>query len=252
MTQVMPNKQPSRHIPLPGTYNIRDLGGYATRMGRQTRWHRLLRADSPHNLSAEARDELLKLGVNTVIDLRNADELEQSPNPFANHDGVKYLNVPLFAGLSRAGTQPSSLIQIYQTALEHSQIEFRTVLRQVAESDGVTLFHCTAGKDRTGLIAALVLGTLEVSDEQIIEDYALTSSYIQPLLETLREDALAKGHDLAWYNQLLTSEPNTMQVTLEHLQTQYGGAQGYLEMLGVKLEVEKLRHNLLEDVVKSA
>jgi protein-tyrosine phosphatase len=243
MIKVLPNKQPSRHIPLAGTYNIRDLGGYETRTGRQTRWHRLLRADSLHNLRSEARDELLELGVKTVIDLRNADELEQSPNPFANHDGVKYLNVPLFAGLSRADTQPTSLIQIYQTALEHSQDEFRTVLRLVAESDGVTLFHCTAGKDRTGLIAALLLGVLEVSNEQIVQDYALTSSYIQPLLETLREDAIAKGHDLAWYNQLLTSEPSTMQVTLKHLETHYGGVQGYLEMLGLELEIEKLRRN---------
>ncbi len=248
MIKVMPKKQPSRHIPLSGTYNIRDLGGYESRIGAQTRWHRLLRADSPHNLSAEARAELLKLGVKTVIDLRNADELEQSPNPLANHDGVKYLNVPLFAGLSRAGTQPSNLIQIYQTALEHSQEEFRTVLRQVAQSDGVTLFHCTAGKDRTGLIAALILGALEVSDDQIIEDYALTSSYIQPLLETLREEAIAKGYSLAWYNQLLTSEPSTMQNTLAHLQTQYGGAQGYLEKLGLELEMEDLRRNLLDDL----
>lgn len=243
----MLDKQPSRHLPLSGSYNIRDLGGYETRTGSQTRWHRLLRADSPHNLSAMARAKLLKLGVKTVIDLRNTDELEQSPNPFANHDGVRYLNVPLFAGLSRAGTHPTNLIQIYQTALEHSQIEFRTVLRQIAESDGITLFHCTAGKDRTGLIAALILGALEVSDEQIIEDYALTSSYIQPLVKTLREDALAKGHDLAWYNQLLTSEPSTMQVTLEHLETHYGGAQGYLKMLGLEAEIENLRRNLLEN-----
>jgi protein-tyrosine phosphatase len=248
MTQVVESKESTRHIPLTGTYNIRDLGGYKTRVGTQTHWRKLLRADSLHNLSPEARDELLKLGVKTVIDLRNADELEQSPNPFANHDGVKYLNVPLFAGLARAGTQPSNLIQIYQTALEHSQDEFRTVLRQIAESDGVTLFHCTAGKDRTGLIAALILGTLEVSDQQIIEDYALTSTYIQPLLETLREDAIAKGYNLDWYNQLLTSEPNTMQVTLEHLQTKYGGARDYLEMLGLELEIENLRRNMLNDL----
>ena len=249
----------ARHIPLSGAYNVRDLGGYETPSGGRTRWRRLLRADSLHALSPEARDELIRMGVTTVIDLRHADELAQSPNVFADHPGVRYVNVPLFAGMSRSqniasvgiADAPSGatfdLEALYKGALERCQDAFFEVFTTIASSDGVTLFHCTAGKDRTGLIAALILGSLGVSDDSIVEDYALTATYIQPLLETLRQEAVSKGHDLDWYDRLLTSEPATMRATLEYLGQRHGGAGGYLKSLGLgEDQISRLRAALIE------
>jgi protein-tyrosine phosphatase len=259
--------QPARDIRLVGLHNLRDLGGYETRSGQVTRWRRVLRADSLHKLTPEARDELIALGVKTVIDLRHADELEGGPNVLADHADVRYINVPLFAGLSRSAADlahssgdtrndagssqaaPPDLEMLYKGALERCRDAFREVITALSEpGDGVVLFHCTAGKDRTGLIAALVLGVLGVPDETIIADYALTAERIEPLLIELRADALAKGHDLGWYNRLLSAEPATMQATLEYLRAQYGGIGGYLETLGLDPSWrEGLRARLLED-----
>jgi protein-tyrosine phosphatase len=248
----MNKTQLTRHLPTQGLYNLRELGGYTTQTGQSTQWRKIMRADGLHRLESAAQEDLLALGVKTVIDLRNPEELTQSPNVFANHHQVKYLNVSLFAGLARAAqselnSTPNNLINIYQQALKHSQDEFRTVLKEIASSDeGTTLFHCTAGKDRTGLIAALVLGALGVSEEQIVQDYALTSDYIEPLLEPLRQEAVAKGYDLAWYNQLLTSEAPTMEHTLAHLKDQYGGIEGYWKTLGLEAELKQLRLKMLK------
>src|SRR6185369_10690856 len=79
----------SRHLPLDGTYNVRDIGGYTTRVGRRTRWRTLLRADSLHRLTAPAQAELLGCGVRTIVDLRHAGEHLAAPNVFAASSAVR-------------------------------------------------------------------------------------------------------------------------------------------------------------------
>jgi protein-tyrosine phosphatase len=251
MTATQKDPQSTRVLALEGAHNIRDLGGLETRHKSRTVSDRFLRADSLHNLSVGAQMMLLESGLRTVIDLRSPKELERQPNPFANHDEVQYLNVSLFGSLFEskdANAMMPSLEGIYVSALEMCQAAIRTVLETMAENESVVLFHCTAGKDRTGIIAALLLANAEVPDETIAEDYALTEQLAKPMLERLLNEGVNGGMERASYAKLLTAQASTMHATLGYLEGRFGGVQNYLKT-GLGLDsttVETLRTKLLE------
>jgi protein-tyrosine phosphatase len=251
MTAIQNDPHAARVLALEGAHNIRDLGGLETRQNSRTVSGRILRADSLHNLSVGAQMMLLESGLKTVIDLRSPKELERQPNPFANHDEVQYLNVSLFGSLFEskdANAMMPSLEGIYVSALEMCQPAIRMVLETVASSDSVVLFHCTAGKDRTGIIAALLLANAKVSDETIAEDFALTEKLAKPMLEHLLEEGVNDGMDRESFATLLTAQASTMHATLGYLEGRFGGVQNYLKTgLGLETQtVELLRSKLLE------
>ena len=152
-----------RLIVLDGARNVRDLGGYPVGDGRQTRWRSLLRGDALHRLSDADIEALIAHGVTTVIDLRNPQELEREANPFMNDARVRYENVSLFSALAPVEMMAAQSIDFdmgdrYCHALDNCQLAIAKVLMTIARApDGIVLFHCTAGKDRTGIIAALML-----------------------------------------------------------------------------------------------
>ena len=215
-----------RHLPVEGTYNIRDLGGYAA-VGGETRWRQILRADALHRLDEAGVAKLVDAGVRTVIDLRHDHELTKAPNPFARIGEVNYVNISLFEQLTPPGAVDEQgrvtnvLLELYKMALAQRQ----EAIRQV--------FHCTAGKDRTGIIAALLLAAHGVDAPTIREDYAVTASLIAPMVDELIHDAEARGADVEAFRHLLASTPETMSAFLIHLDETYGGADSYLELAGL-------------------
>jgi protein-tyrosine phosphatase len=240
-----------RRLPISGTYNVRDLGGYAA-AGAQTRWRRILRADALHRLEAAGVAELYDAGVRTVIDLRHGAELESAPNPFRDHPGVRYVNISLFdqlvpPGMGGADKQTDVLLELYILALAERQGAIREVLATIAEAgEGAVLFHCTAGKDRTGIIAALMLAVAGVETEVILDDYALTGPLIAPMIEELIAGAVARGSDPAAFKALLGSAPETMRAMLLHVEERYGSVGAYLELIGLDAAViERLRARLV-------
>ncbi|RYG94163.1 MAG: tyrosine-protein phosphatase, partial [Alphaproteobacteria bacterium] len=186
----------TRHLPVVGTYNVRDLGGYRAAMG-ETRWRRVLRADGLHRLDDAGMAVLVGEGVTTVIDLRHADELAHQPNPFEGNPAVRYHNVSLFDQLSPTPKPGGDLLlDLYKLALAERQDAIAAVLTTIAEApEGVVLFHCTAGKDRTGIVAALLLGLVGVDADMIVEDYALTAGYLAPIMAEITAGAVARGAD---------------------------------------------------------
>jgi protein-tyrosine phosphatase len=243
-----------RHIAVPGTYNVRDLGGYATPSGH-TRWRRILRADGLHRMKDEGVAQLHALGVATVIDLRRGHELQAGPNPFREHDGVRYVHISLFDALAHdqiAAAETASgnlLLDLYCQALAEQQKEIAAVLTAIAEAGpGLVLFHCTAGKDRTGLIAALLLALAGVAEADIVEDYALTKAQIAPLLAPILAHAEARGENMAHYKALLECEEQTMRDFLAHLAANHGDTEAYLAKIGIDAETAaRLRARLLDD-----
>jgi protein-tyrosine phosphatase len=241
-----------RRLALEGTYNVRDLGGYATRDGRITRWHTLVRADKLNRITGAGQQALLDYGIRTIIDLRYTDEVTAEPDAFAQSStpGLTYMHLPLYE-LSGDGTLPivpDNLEELYRLILDHRQEQIRRILSTLA-APGVLpgLFHCTAGKDRTGLIAALVLGTMDVPHETIVADYTLSGQYLHTLYDELRVYARETGLDTEWYERLLLCEPETMARTLTHLDRQYGGIKGYLHKIGLtQHEQDSLRAALVE------
>jgi len=230
---------PVRHIAVDGLYNLRDLGGYATARGTQTAWRQFLRADSPHALNERGQARLQAEGLATVIDLRTGAEIAQAPNPFAGRPGVVYAHRPLFdqlapAALADVDPAVCPLKGFYRTALDDRHEALRDIMELIARSDeGAVMFHCTAGKDRTGLVAALLLGLAEVAAEDIIADYALTEGLIAGLVARFLEAAERDGRDVAAYGRLLASPAATMRETLGHIQGRYGSVPRYLADIGV-------------------
>lgn len=240
----------SRHLPLAGSFNVRDLGGYTTADGRETRWRRLLRADGLHSLTQEAQAQLVAEGVTTVIDLRHDDEIQREPNVFAESSSVRYLHMPLFPKEASNGTtqsMPPTLGEMYVRALERSSAQIKAVFEVIADAaDEAVLFHCTAGKDRTGIVAALALGTVNVPAPTIIEDYALTDRYLAPLLQTWRDRAAESGRDLVAFERYLYAQPENMQAMLTEIETRFGNAERYLRSIGLTDEkLERVRERLV-------
>ncbi|WP_221207347.1 tyrosine-protein phosphatase [Streptosporangium becharense] len=168
-----------RHIEFARLHNFRDVGGYRTDDGRRVRWRRLYRSDSLHRLADDDLDRYHALGIRTVIDLRHPDEVEFRGR--APH-GPGYHNLPLEhrrwnvrddyrpdAGIARF------FADRYREVSQDGRAEIRSALEVIADAGNApVVIHCAAGKDRTGVLTALVLRLLGVAEEDVIADYALT------------------------------------------------------------------------------
>jgi protein-tyrosine phosphatase len=240
-----------RHFALEGAYNVRDIGGYVTTDGRRTRWRTLLRSDSLHRLSAADQAALLAAGVRTMIDLRRPAEVHGEPSVFRASDAVAYYHLPLIndTGGDGAGAPLPALVTIYPRILDTAQEQLAQVLRALAQPGALpALVHCTAGKDRTGLVVALLLGIAGVPASTIAADYALSATYLDERFRTeVRERALAAGLDWDAYQQLLSCPPELMLDTLVYLEERYGGLYHYVRAIGLmEAEVDSLREALTE------
>ncbi|MEP7287379.1 MAG: tyrosine-protein phosphatase [Chloroflexota bacterium] len=224
-----------RHLTLDGGYNVRDLGGYPTQDGHYTQMQILIRAGNLDKLSVTGRQQLIDFGVKTIIDLRDEWEAQSFPDIFAQSTEVKYYNVPLIGNsLSSdehwkiAMKSYNQLHELYAIYLNLCQPQVKAIVHAVAESTPATLIHCHAGKDRTGLVTALVLAAVGVPAALIAEDYAHTNAQITFLIDQWREEALKRGQDMQRFEHDVDSAPETMVSTLNYLQEHYGGATNYL------------------------
>ena len=233
-----------------GLVNFRDLGGHPTRHG-VTRSGRVFRSDS---LAHAAPDDVVHLveerGVRTVVDLRGAAEVDAFPNQPMADAGVTIHHVPLIDPEKREQSgldwETMTIVDLYRFLLESAGTEFVEVLQIIAEpANHPLVFHCAAGKDRAGLIAATVLGLLEVDDEEIVADYAATEAALEALKERATKRAEGTGRPPA--ARFMTADAATMRETLAWLHTEHGGFEPY--MLGHGLsdgELMLLRASLIE------
>jgi protein-tyrosine phosphatase len=246
-----------RRLTIAGTYNLRDLGGYSAGSG-QTRWRRILRADTLHRLQPDGIEQIIKAGIRTVVDLRSGRELESAPNPFRDHPDVHYVAISLFDQLVPPSVgrerQGDLLLVLYLMALADRQDAIREVLTAIAEArDGAVLFHCTGGKDRTGIIAALILGAVGVETQLILDDYALTKQATTSMMKEINAEATARGVDAAIMTPFLGCEPETMQSMLEHINERYGGVVAYLAAIGMEAAaIERLRRRFVGEAAGEA
>jgi protein-tyrosine phosphatase len=231
-------------ISFPDLLNVRDLGGFNTRDGQQTRWKAFLRTDDPSQLTAEGVQAILDYGVRTVIDLRWAAELKKYPNPLGVKErGVNYQHLSLLSESEEdwMTRRPAVKEQWNCLVLETAQPELRAVLGAIAKApQGGVLFHCMAGKDRTGIIASLLLALAEVEAEEIAKDYGrsttnLWESYFANAAESEREKV--KGD--------LRCPPEQIHNMLAYLESDFGGVKGYMQTIGLsEAEIEQIRGRL--------
>lgn len=244
---------PDRAISFEAVFNFRDLGGYPTADGRSTRWRRLFRADGLNRLRDHEREQVQALGIRTVIDLRTPDEVASHGRFPAAVAAVDYRHLPLFdvqpdwAGFE-APDAPGFLADRYVEMLEAGGASVASALRILGDADSFPLvFHCAAGKDRTGILAAVVLGLLGVPDEVIIDDYALSHEATMRMFAWVKANgrAVDAGYQLP-PSAVIAALPETMVRFLAHLRETHGGAAGLAGDLGVDAEVlERIRTELL-------
>jgi protein-tyrosine phosphatase len=247
---------PQRVLALERAHNVRDIGGYATLDGGRTRWGMLLRSSRLHSLSMRDHALLQAYEIRAVVDLRPADEAGESPDDFVGSSFVRYHSAPLMRGndLARLGPKPESLVALNLAWMERCGDGIKAVF-DVLTGPGAfpAVVHCTLGKDRTGLIVALLLGVLNVPAATIVDDYTLSSLYVEPLLGFARANSLRKGVDPVWFERMLTSRPETMERTLEAMHDRYGSASGYLHSIGIgDTQLNHLRAELREPLETEA
>jgi protein-tyrosine phosphatase len=239
----------TRRLAWEGCRNARDLGGYRTRDGRETRWGAVVRSDSLAALTPAGRAALADYGVRTIIDLRLPDELDQQPNPYAEpgDHGITYRNVSMIDPAAGFPPDTFTLAENYLWMLDRFRAPVAQVMAAIADApDGGVLIHCAAGKDRTGLISALLLALVDVPAATIAADYALTAEYLRPR----DEEWLANGPgERAEREALLakfTPSAEVMLEVLDNLPRRYGGIEQYLTVAGVTpADVDRLRDRLL-------
>ncbi len=251
---LLAEEHQTRHLRWDTCYNVRDIGGYDTPDGGRTRWGALLRADNLCRLTSAGQAALVAHGVRTIIDLRSPSE-QQFPHPFANttaHDGLlTYLALPLLdeqdgAGMAAINADPSPR-NLYTVIVDRYATRVARAIMAVADArEGGVLVHCHAGKDRTGVVVALLLALAGVPAGAIAADYALSDTLLQPLYGTpeaaggpapIRQNTVAGQ---------LSSPPEAMLATLAHIDDRYGGVVPYLRTAGVTDEqIERVRRRLL-------
>jgi protein-tyrosine phosphatase len=225
-----------RIVPLQSAPNVRDIGGYATTDGMRTRWGRFFRSSGLHKLPPGDHAALMQYGIRSIVDLRPADEAGEAPDHFADSTEVRYHSIPLMRGadLGRLGPIPQTPVALNLAWLEHCGEDIKAVFDALIAPDAFpTLVHCTLGKDRTGLITALVLGVLRVPAAAIVDDYTLSALHVELLLDIARANAARKGVDPVWFERRLSCRHETMELTLEQLEARYDGIEAYLRSVGV-------------------
>lgn len=237
-------------LEVPGFANLRDVGGLVTTDGGRVHSRRLLRADMPPTLTAEARARLRAIPVTTVVDLRDEDEVSAS-GPVYAEAGFRVVRRPVFDGSAASFVeQEVTLLGLYRHLITVRGRTLADAVRAIAQADdsGAVLVHCTAGKDRTGLTIALALLAAGASASAVVADYALTQRLLRgPWLEH-RLGALQAHHgtDLSGSVELLAgSPPRVLTTILAEIDAAWGSPVGFLQGHGLTTaELDRLRVRL--------
>jgi len=241
-----------RHVSFEACFNFRDLGGYETIDGRRVVWGAVFRSDSLHRLTEADLEAASSLGIRTIIDLRSTAELDRQGR-FARADDVAFHHLPLFEEHSptfkplEANDPEPPPGEGYVEMAWRARDAIAHAVRVIAEGDYAVVFHCAAGKDRTGILAALVLSSLGVPDDAIIADYHLSERSLGAAVAWAEANAPEMSTEIATLPPWALRAPMpVMQAFLDILRDHHGSIEAYLTDAGVEPAVlDTLRARLL-------
>ncbi len=262
---TLPNDLPTRTLPLEGTVNFRDLGGYTTTDGRHVRTGQIFRSAALHKLTDKDHALLHQLGIKLVCDLRSDEEIAIEPDRLPQDPTPEYLHLPLqfdeerdqrervrallFNRRKLAGMMGDFYVRVM---LEENPQIYGTIFKRLADPANLpTIIHCTAGKDRTGVASALILSILGVPEETIIADYSLSNRYYDNYFR-YGEQVVSR---LTWLGiraehlqPMFLANPASLRAALQYIREAYGSVENYLhECADVSAsDLIALRANLLE------
>jgi len=243
-----------RQLSWDGCYNVRDLGGLPLAAGGETRYGAVVRADSLSELTAAGWSEALEYGLARVVDLRFPEERARDEG---GAPPVEVVHISLFGERdpikdqqweesTRAAADLTDVFAaLYVATIDDYAEHVVRALTAVAEGNGgCVAVHCFAGKDRTGVVAALLLSLAGVDDDQIVRDFAASDEGVLRLCADWIADA-EDDEERSYRTRLITAPAAAMDAMLTHLQTRWGGADSYLQAQGVETAtVDVLRRRL--------
>ena len=221
----------SRFVSLVGASNFRDLGGLPTASGAPTQWHRVFRSDTLQVLTGEDVKVLRnEIGLTTIIDLRTAREIANEGRGPLEAEPVGYVHLPFIADLEVQDEVPDAaerdVLADYVHMLDTAGHLIAEAVHTIATTDGPVVFHCAAGKDRTGILAALTELLVGVPRDVVVADYELTNQVIQQICERLaRFDTYTNVRTNPWTH--FKCRPEVMEGFVDLLDERYGGASGW-------------------------
>ncbi len=244
-----------RVLPLSGSLNFRDLGGYETTDGRHVKWRKAFRSGSLANLTPADCASLAEMRIATVCDFRSADERETEPCPIRNLEGLNYcsweytldnMKSRLRGEANSADDMRGAMLDFYAELPWLFARHYRDMFALLAAGNVPLVFNCAAGKDRTGVAAALLLGVLGVADDDIVEDYCLSDKivdYEKKLVAPRRaKQESAAGFHMARLSPearapLLRSDADYIRTALAAVETRSGSVHAFVQsQLGVSEE----------------
>jgi protein-tyrosine phosphatase len=265
--EVVPNAGPKvvisdRRVPLQGSVNFRDLGGYETSDGHRVKWGQVFRSDHLGRLTDRDVLFLQRMGIRMVCDFRTPAEADKLPDRFPRAERGGTLHLPIQHGeFDPANTferikngdiewmTEAFMIEGYIKNIDNFAPVWSTFLKTlVQDSRRPLVFHCTGGKDRAGVCAALILLSLGVPEQTVIDDHGLSNLYIAAVLEKIYEQIRSNGVDPNQVAPYFTAPKNAIVAAVRHIRRTYGSAADYLiNKAGVDEKlIEQLREDLLE------
>lgn len=257
-----------RKLPFEQAHNFRDLGGYLSGDGRYTRWGKIYRTDKLSSLSEQDQRYLQRLGVKRIVDFRSDEERNTAPHTLHPESRILIDPLPInveaaqiervTARLQEQNVSAEDMVEFLMSAnramVTHFTDTYRNWIHSLLSDDHYPqLFHCTAGKDRTGLAAALLLRALGVSEETVMEDYLATNHYtaarIDEIIRQIQEMDVFKVEETV-IRTLFHVQPQYINAAFEVIAERYGDIETYLQdgLALDRFQREQLRDMLLEEL----
>jgi protein-tyrosine phosphatase len=251
----------TRRLPLESVCNARDLGGYPLAGGGRTRYGVFVRSARPCNVTEQDLKFLKEYGIKTSLDFRSVSETNKWPSTFQLTDWIDYrlksLDVKHVIITPNNSTGIADSVfeddehmtwpEVYIMMTEKYRPWFREIIDIAANCEGTLHYNCTTGKDRTGIVSALLLGIAGAYEEDIIADYCVSQVYLESVFRELIEDSVKWASSLDMENVFFKTSPDNMYCLIKHMNEKYGGILGYIDNIGVSSKsVEKIRKKFVE------
>lgn len=226
-----------KRLNLEGVYNVRELGGYPIGANDMTKWGVFLRCADLADITENDMALLLNYGIRTIINLKATDE---TSNPIKTDKRFTYIHIPLFddfekmSGIAKEDYNNSVYLTIIKAYKPYIKEVFNTIAEHI--DNGGIIFHCLAGKDRTGIIVMLILLLAEVSDLDILADYIVSALYIRPYVTTRLNKSIEE----------IRIYPEEIELIMEEINNNYNGVENYLRNIGVSSEtMDKIKSSFI-------